>query len=64
MLTYKIDQNNVITIFKDGVATDVHTAWDSQEGAKQWAQSICDKYNDDPSLEYPPQPIDLNAETV
>lgn len=59
MLTYKIDQNNVITIFKDGVATDVHTAWDSQEGAKQWAEGICNKYNSDPSLEYPPIAFDL-----
>lgn len=64
MLTFEIDKDNVLTILKDNVPVDVYTPWDTYEGAAQWAQTICDKYNNDPSLKYPSvlESIETNTE--
>jgi hypothetical protein len=58
MLTYTVNENNVLSILKDGNVVDVYTPWDTKEGAEAWAEMICAKYNDNPDLPYPPIEIE------
>lgn len=46
MLTYKIDSNLLITYYEDDKAFPDSYPWGEYEGAKNYAEAVCDLYND------------------
>lgn len=45
MLTFTIDENNLITYHQDGISMPENLAWAEKEGAITYAQAMCDEYN-------------------
>lgn len=58
--TYNVTDALEVKIKQGNKIIDTVGPWDSREGAEQWAQAVCDKYNA-PEYANTPYPNDLEA---